>query len=454
MNMNTTKNKVAVLVAALLMTVAAVAACDSADEPVTTEGTDTQATETTQAVEDTVAVTDADTVATEESQTESPTEIPTETPTETPTEPETEAPIVFNEMNDLQKLTTPFWRMDTMYRESTCMIVREDGSITAKLAFKPTRIIAVENNALTVTFEEGKDYTWDGETNSIVWVDGSSIPFFTQNDIQGRREDGTQLEVYPTWDEMGRSRFGNALYCVSEFLYSRQIAVTYEYEYGSWDGYVAPYQGETIPKTMAKLKAGEETTVFFYGDSIFTGCDSSSMYNREPNQQSFPTLTKQVLEATYGGRVKVYNPSVGGMNSVWGKDNAKELVCDRAQPDLVIIGFGMNDGDKQGRNTARNIEMIIKNIREVYPDCEFMVVACMVPNAEGGFLTTQNQLPEAYANLAEKLEGVAFVDMFTPHEKLLEEKDFISMSGNNINHPNDWLIRVYAMQILSALVEY
>ena len=83
-----------------------------------------------------------------------------------------------------------------------------------------------------------------------------------------------------------------------------------------------------------------------------------------------------------------------------------------------------------------------------------MVVACMVPNAEGGFLTTQNQLPEAYADLAAKLEGVAFVDMFTPHEKLLEEKDFISMSGNNINHPNDWLIRVYAMQILSALVEY
>ena len=443
------KKKLALLAAALLVTAAAAVACtDPSDETVTTDVTDTETPVTTSAPEpeDTPAPTEEESV----------TETPTETPTEVTTEPETEteAPIMLDQLNDLQKLTTPFWRMNTMYRESTCMIVREDGSVTAKLAFKPTRIIAVEDNSLTVVFEEGKDYTWDGETNTLVWVEGSSIPFFTKNDIEGKREDGTQVDAYPAFDELGRSRFGNALYCVSEFLYSRQIAVTYEYEYGSWDGYVAPYQGDTIPKTMAKLKAGEETTVFFYGDSIFTGCDSSAMYNRAPNQESFPAFTKQVLEATYGGRVKLYNPSVGGQNSVWGKDNAKELVCDRAQPDLVVIGFGMNDGDKQGRSTARNVEKIITNIREVYPDCEFIVVACMVPNATAGFLSTQDQLPKAYADLAEKLEGVAFVDMFTPHAKLLEQKDFISMSGNNINHPNDWLIRVYAMQILSALVEY
>ena len=397
-----------------------------------------------------------DTEAPIETPAETPTEEPTETPTEAPTEPETqpEATIVFDELNDLQKLTTPFWHLDTMYRESTCMIVREDGSITAKLAFKPTRIIAVEDNACSTVFEEGKDYTWDGESNTIVWAEGSAIPYFTQNDIKGRREDGTQLEQYPAWDELGRSRFGDALYCVSEFLYSRQINVTYEYEYGSWDGYVAPYQGESIPKTMAKLKAGETVNIFFYGDSIFTGCDSSSMYDRAPHQESFPTLTKQVLEETYGGRVKLYNPSVGGMNSNWGAENAKSLVCDRAEPDLVFIGFGMNDGDKSGRNTARQIQKIIDNIRAVYPDCEFVVVACMVPNATAGFLTTQGELPKVYADLADKNSGVAFVDMFTPHEKLLEEKDFISMSGNNINHPNDWLIRVYAMELLSALIEY
>jgi hypothetical protein len=75
-------------------------------------------------------------------------------------------------------------------------------------------------------------------------------------------------------------------------------------------------------------------------------------------------------------------------------------------------------------------------------------------NSSAGFLTTQGELPRAYAALAKKKDNVAFVDMFTPHKTLLGKKDFISMSGNNINHPNDWLIRVYTMQILSALIEY
>ncbi len=383
-----------------------------------------------------------------------------ETTPATETEPETEketAPVEYSELDDLQKLVTPFWLMDTMHRESTCMIVRDDGSITAKLAFKPTKIISVESNDFKTVYELDKDYTWDGESNVIVWKEGSAIKYFTQNDIRGKREDGTYVNQFDgtaaSWDELGRSRFGDQLYCVSAFLYEKQIAVTYEYEYGAWDGEMTAYQGETLTKTMQKLKAGETINLFYYGDSIFTGCDSSAMYNREPFQKSFPEFTKQLLEATYGGRVKLYNPSVGGMQSQWGAENAQSLICDRATPDLVIIGFGMNDQDS-GRTSANNIQSIIKTVRAANPDCEFIVVSCMVPNAAAGFLVKQNQLSDAYRSLANKNTGVAFVDMYACHEKLLAEKDFISMSGNNINHPNDWLIRVYGMQILSTMVEW
>ena len=44
--------------------------------------------------------------------------------------------------------------------------------------------------------------------------------------------------------------------------------------------------------------------------------------------------------------------------------------------------------------------------------------------------------------------------MFSFHSKLLERKDFIAMSGNNINHPNDWLIRVYTMNLMAAFLPY
>ncbi len=438
--------KLPVLLAAALLTLTAAACTPDTSASETDSGTRGESV-TVESLTDAVA-TDTPT------ENETPPAADSETfPAETEPEKET-ASIVYNDLNDLQKMTTPFWKLDTMHRENTCMILREDGSITAKLAFMPTRILAVEDNSLTKVYEEGKDYTWDGASNTLVWKEGSSISYFTQNDIEGKDENGTPLKGFDgTFDELGRSRFGNALYCVGEFLYAKQIHVTYEYAPGSWTGEMTPYQGETLDRTTAKLKAGETVTVFFYGDSIFTGCDSSGMYDRPPYQDSFPTFTKQVLEERFGGRVKLYNPSVGGKTSQWGAENAQTLICDRSEPDLVIIGFGMNDADSS-RASAKNVKSIIETVRAQYPDCEFIVVTPMVPNAAGGFLTVQHQLSTTYGQLVKSIEGVAFVDMFACHTTLLETKDFISMSGNNINHPNDWLIRVYAMQILSALVDY
>lgn len=94
----------------------------------------------------------------------------------------------------------------------------------------------------------------------------------------------------------------------------------------------------------------------------------------------------------------------------------------------------------------------MKKICEQYPDCKLVVVACILPNTEAGFLTTHASFPEAFAKLAG--EEVAFVDMFSFHEKCLEAKDFISTSGNNINHPNDWPIRVYTINLISAPLKY
>lgn len=443
-----------ILVLVLLLTACTGGGTSTGDRDTGTEG-DTSAPETTESVTDNGTENDGATEAPTDPATEAPTETPTETPAETDPPEEVKEPIMkYSEMSDLEKLTTPFWLLDVMDNEATTFIVREDGTITAKLLFKPTRILSVKSNDLKTTYTEGVDYAWDGESNTLTWLDGSAIPYFTQNDIHGKDADGNYIPDFGSatpWDELGRSRFNDALYCVSAFLYEKQIAVTYEYAYGSWDGPVTEYQGDRLPKTMEKLANGESINVVFYGDSIFTGCDSSAMYNREPMQESFPTLIKQVLESKYPNlHVKRYNPSVGGMNSVWGVENVS-LVTDK-EPDLVFIGFGMNDGGTSGRAVARNIQRIMTGIREQYPDCEFVVVVPMVPNNDAGFLSTHTQFPEAYAALAG--EGVAYVDMFSFHEKLLEQKDFISMSGNNINHPNDWLIRVYTMNLLSALLLY
>ena len=39
-------------------------------------------------------------------------------------------------------------------------------------------------------------------------------------------------------------------------------------------------------------------------------------------------------------------------------------------------------------------------------------------------------------------------------QAILERKEFNDYSGNNINHPNDFFIRVYAQTMLQALLGY
>lgn len=40
--------------------------------------------------------------------------------------------------------------------------------------------------------------------------------------------------------------------------------------------------------------------------------------------------------------------------------------------------------------------------------------------------------------------GVAVTEFGSMHKCLLEKKRFIDMTGNNVNHPNDFLIRCHA----------
>ena len=47
--------------------------------------------------------------------------------------------------------------------------------------------------------------------------------------------------------------------------------------------------------------------------------------------------------------------------------------------------------------------------------------------------------------------GVALADVQKVWKKLLERKDFYDLSGNGVNHPNDYGHRVYASVIFQLL---
>ena len=47
--------------------------------------------------------------------------------------------------------------------------------------------------------------------------------------------------------------------------------------------------------------------------------------------------------------------------------------------------------------------------------------------------------------------GVAVADMWSMHGYLLKHKTYWDMTGNHVNHPNDFLVRIYAQTLLATL---
>ena len=101
---------------------------------------------------------------------------------------------------------------------------------------------------------------------------------------------------------------------------------------------------------------------------------------------------------------------------------------------------------------------MITEIRKTNPNCEFVVLGTMLPNAKicwnvGGASIYGNQekyLPKLQ-KLAQEEAGVALADITTLHKEYLGVKNYRDMTGNNVNHPNDFLMRLYAQTIVKTI---
>ena len=93
---------------------------------------------------------------------------------------------------------------------------------------------------------------------------------------------------------------------------------------------------------------------------------------------------------------------------------------------------------------------MISKIRKVNPSAEIILVTSMFANPLWHNFQVHNEYAKVCASLQTK--GVAVADVRAVHERLLKQKRFIDMTGNNVNHPNDFLIRIYAQTILQKLI--
>lgn len=371
--------------------------------------------------------------------------------TELLTEPETEPEETIMDYTKytLDAYTKPYWEGSTVYNE-TVLFVGEDDK--APLLYTPSKIISVRNYGLDVEYEEGVDYVI--EDGCLRLCENSAIPYF---EVDKFYPDKTGTVGTNCWqmNAAGIKESGGhklSVYGEGNTFNVYQIAVTYEHE-EEWSGFVPSDKSAKFDRFLAKLQAGEEVTVLYYGDSITTGCNTSGWVGVAPRMDTWMAMFVKTLEARYpNAKINMVNTAVGGMDTRWGVDNVQANAVDKA-PDLMILAFGMNDGALTAAGHATLISRIIDAMNKDCPDCDICVVSTTLPNPGlAGFCAQQSTFEPQLLKLENTYSHLAVAQMSSAHAALLEHKRFRDMTGNNVNHPNDFLARIYTQVLIRTVL--
>ena len=432
---------------------------------------------------DTPAETTPDHTTATDAPTEEPvipdTELPTEAPTEAPTEPSIKDQLGLEvNMSDLNTLMQPIFNGTSSVNETVMFL---DYGDEKTLLYPIETIVSVTSFDGSKTYEAGKDYEIvDGK---LKLLEGSAIPCITRAKFYNVAPH-PQINILTMYEGKAVHTYWGEGKPMTDY----QVNVNYTHA-DAWEGYSQPAELETLQSFVKKLQAGEDVTVMFYGDSITFGASATFINNYAPYQDSYPMLVVKALADLFDytvhyevtglagtanvpnedyvagdrGTITYVNTAVGGWTSHDGVKNLQSYVTEKIAAhgcDLFIVGYGMNDGAIQPRGTAKNIEKIVKAVLEGSADANIILVSTMVPNpnATNGWYSHQDQQEAQLEKLAEdfRKEGVAcaVANMTSVSKAVLEHKEFHDYSGNNINHPNDYFVRVYAQTVLQTLIGY
>ncbi len=359
----------------------------------------------------------------------------------------------------LHEYIRPIWEGGAAAHES--VMFRED-EYKAKLAFPADAILCVLSADLRTEYAEGVDYALeDGE---LVRLPHSRMPFIPLDRFYPpEHRDGQDFGC----TEPGRPFLG---FGEGDSMIRYMIDVTYRHD-APWDGPVPRPKKGACAGFLGKLSRGEEAVLLFYGDSITTGANSSGIVGVPPFAPSFPEMTASALAERFGyalcADVKPYeepkpiartgekilhyvNTARGGRDSRWGLAHAEERAA-AYRPDLMILAFGMNDG----LTCAEYVDLtkrIVDAVRGPSPDTDVLLLSPMLPHWRAeGFVRHQGEYEEGLAALAAADARLALAPMTSMHRHLLKRKEYYHMTGNNVNHPNDFLARIHAMTILASM---
>jgi acyl-CoA thioesterase I len=278
----------------------------------------------------------------------------------------------------------------------------------------------------SIIYEEGRDYTVDYAKGLVARTEASRIPDFATNVLYGQKN----------FNHSKFPGFGN-----------RAFYVYVDYKTRNAYPLMTPTtQTPLLAKTRAKLEAGGPFKIVVFGDSITAGIDCSALHLRFQQRYS-RHLAKRFPQA----QITVENGATNGGSTATGLANIENDVLTR-KPDLVLIGYGMNDHNVNGVPVQKfedNLVTIGTMIRE-RTGAEVFLYSTFPPNPDWCHSSHQMDKYAAATKQAAKRLNSAYADLNALWAKVEKRKDVSSLRANNINHPSDFGHWLYLLALKSV----
>lgn len=323
----------------------------------------------------------------------------------------------------------PFWKKKRI-EEEILVFAEEDGEISASLAFnRPRNVVLYDRERRNLT--EGEDYELRG--NRILLKNASFPHVLAEwlNNVNVPKDLPSENDLY---------KIEGCLLAEPRYFRSLQLFADYDTD-GECDLKILSDEVR-LPNTKKRLRSDKKLKIALFGDSISNAANSSFELG-EKGCEHWLSPSLRYAEQLTGAKIEFLNVSRSGYGTEWAIEATEEKLS-KANADVVVIAFGMNDAsaDMSTETFVNNLETIMKKIRSYREDTEFILVATPVPN-DACKSVYKEQI--RYFDGMRRLEkdGVALVNMTEAFLWLLRRKRYCEISGNNLNHPNDFGYRFY-----------
>lgn len=210
-----------------------------------------------------------------------------------------------------------------------------------------------------------------------------------------------------------------------------------------------------VPKTLAKIRAGEPVKIVCWGDSVTVGGDASTPDAR------YPAVFEKRLKAKYPeAKIEVDVIAVGGSNSrqwLWPDRFLGRPGCDwqriaDARPDLVTIEF-VNDAYLSPEQVDEVYGEILGRLGALQAEVILIAPHFTMPSMMGfGTLREPERRPYVLAlRRFAASRGLALADATARWEHLWKEGiPYVTLLRNGINHPDDRGHALFADELMGC----